>query len=386
MRILAVFVIAVLVPFPVSGSSEGKETGRGIQEASSWDKPQRNLLWNFGNMYQPCVIEFPGEEFRYRMWFFGWASEDCNPGFAGCDAIYHARSRNLETWEVCSGDTGWDSAMDPAKWVPVLVAGGREYEAWHVGDPSVVCREGRFYMAYSATSLPHFRKMGDHLDGMMLCIMGATSSDGVHWTKTEEPLLIEPPEVRHATSDENWIGDYHRPCLLWDEGKWRLWFDYWGTRKNGVCMGYAENTGEFDAPRGFKIVRGGDEPLIVNWPNPEVVRIGNAYHSFADPSGYSPRVGEPYEGWRSRAICEAISEDGLDWSIRGFVEPDPDAAACHVPQALVASVGGKEYLHLFYATQRGGNPTYDFRYDRIRYWRREIPAGGFTGYRQSPIK
>jgi len=354
------------------GFSADTVSNRPVQDTARWERPETDLLWGFGNMYQPCVLEFSGGEYRFRMWFFGWAKEDCNPGYPGCDAIFFARSKDLVKWEVYCGDAGWDPTMASEKWVPVLTAGGKQYEAWHVGDPSVVFKDGVYHMAYSATSLPGYRNMKDHLGGMMLCIMGATSRDGISWKKTEEPLLIEPPEVRHATSDENWIGDYHRPCLRWDRGKWRLWFDYWATRKQGVCMGLAENAGDFESPEGFEIVHAGTQPLIVNWPNPEVVRIGNRYHSFADPNGYPPKVGDPNEGWTSRQICEAVSDDGIAWEVVGFLEPDSDTPACHVPQTLTTALDGKKYLYLFYATQRGGDPVYDYRYDRIRAWRREI--------------
>jgi GNAT superfamily N-acetyltransferase len=46
---------------------------------------------------------------------------------------------------------------------------------------------------------------------------------------------------------------------------------------------YAENPGAFLAPGGFTIRHDLREPLLANWPNPEVIRVGDQYHSFADP-------------------------------------------------------------------------------------------------------
>ena len=83
-----------------------------------------------------------------------------------------------------------------------------------------------------------------------------------------------------------------------------------GRPTGGTCMGYAENTGAFDEPNGFKIVRAGTDPLIVQWPNPEVVKVGNRYHSFADPPGYPGKRQSPSH-WTSRQLCEAVSDDGL---------------------------------------------------------------------------
>jgi hypothetical protein len=353
---------------------------REVQAPNVWERDQRNLLWNFGNMYQPCVREVPDKEYPFRMWFFGWASEDCNPGFPGCDSIYLARSKDLQTWEIYAKEGKWDKEMNPKTWVPVLAADEKtDYGSWHIGDPSVVLKDGTYYMAYSSTSLPNYRPMKNHNDGMMLCIMGATSTDGIVWKKTDQPLLIEPPEVRQATSDIGWTGDYHRPSLLWDEGRWRLWFDYWHPSQ-GLCMGYAENSGDFGRKEGFELIHAGTEPLIINWPNPEVVRVGDTYYSYSDPSGYPPKKNDPNSGWTSRALCEAVSEDGFNWEILGFIEPDKDTAACHVPQAVLRTINGTSWLYLFYATQRGGSPQFDYRYDRIRAMRRQVDVSTGESY------
>lgn len=342
------------------------------QQVNPWKRPPQDILWGFHNMYQACVVEVGDLLYPYRMWFFGWATADGNPGVPGCDAIYHARSRDLEKWEVWSGAGTWDMEMTPSTWAPVVVASDRPYDAWHNGDPSVVYREGRYYMAYSATSKPGFKKSHDHLEGQLLCIMGAVSQDGITWTKTDAPLLIESEEAIQAATTAESVCDFHRPCLRWHEGKWKLWFDYWN-HPHGCCLGYAENTGEFGAPRGFQVKHDlRTEPLIRNWPNPEIAIVNGRYHAFGDPPGYPAKQthSATARAWSSRALCEAVSDDGWRWSIVGYLPPDDDAAACHVPQTLITTIDGERRLYLFYATQRGGNPTYDFRYDRIRAtWR-----------------
>ncbi|HOJ34001.1 MAG TPA: hypothetical protein PKY35_06635 [Candidatus Hydrogenedentes bacterium] len=346
---------------------------RPIQPRDAWKAVGKDLIWGFCNMYQPCVVEVPEKEYRYEMWFFGWAAEDGNPNQPGCDAIYFARSKDLLKWEVYCGEAGWDRDMKPQKWIPVVTASGRYYDEWHNGDPSVIWKDGTYYMAYSATSKPYYKKSKDHLDGMLLCIMGATSTDGIHWQKTPQPLLIEPKEVQEAESTSQSLCDFHRPSLMWDEGRWKLWFDYWvpGT---GVCMGYAENDGAFDKPNGFQIRHVLGEPLIINWTNPSVIRVGNQYFSFADPPGFPPKDNSTPEGrnWSTRALCEAVSPDGINWKVIGFIAPDADAAACHVPQAFSTTVNGQSWLYVFYSTQRGGSPVYDYRYDRIRAIKRQV--------------
>jgi len=112
------------------------------------------------------------------------------------------------------------------------------------------------------------------------------------------------------------------------------------------------------------------------------VRIGSSYHSFADPTGYPTKKGESH--WKSRQIREAVSADGIHWRKLPYISPDKDADACHVPQALLTEINGKQWLYLFYATQIGGKRNdgkYHYQYDRIRAMRRAIgnsaqsPAG-----------
>lgn len=341
-----------------------------LSAQETWERDKRSLLTNFNNMYNPCVVEVGGE-YKYRMWFFGWAGDHTNTEWPGCDAIYHARSKDLLNWEVFSKENGWDATMNPELWVPVLHASDRWYEAWHVGDPSVVQKDGKYYMAYSATS-KHFSKREGYPATMVQCVMGAVSSDGVHWEKTDKPLLIRAGDTPDPKPDPSRIGDFHRPSLHYEEGKWRLWFDYWLPGK-GVCMGYAESGGGFTAADGFKIQHDLKKPLIQHWPNPEIVRIGNTYHSFSDPPGYPTKKGE--SNWKRRQLREAVSTDGIHWKKLPFIAPDDDADACQVPQALVTKVDGRQWLYLFYATQIGykkKDGKYHFQYDRIRAMRRTL--------------
>ena len=325
------------------------------------------------------------------MWFFGWIVDPTNPEYPGCDAIYHARSRDLDRWEVLCKDGSWSDDR-PEDWASTLFAstdGDRHYyHAWHVGDPSVVFRDGVYYMAFSSTSKPLDGPLAGYPSGMMLCVMGATSVDGVHWHKREEPLLIAqcdsvfPPRAAAAR-----VGDFHRPTLMWDEQQqaWKLYFDYYNASLPGNChMGLAECRGDFRTGR-FDFVHSLDEPLLDNWPNPEVVKIGTGYYCFSDPPGYAPADKTPgrFEGWDSRQLRTAFSADGRHWEKGEFIPPDPGIAACQVPQTFVCRRDGKWWLYLFYATQIGRRDNgrryewfregeYNWFYDQIRYMRQEI--------------
>jgi hypothetical protein len=78
---------------------------------------------------------------------------------------------------------------------------------------------------------------------------------------------------------------------------------------------------------------------------------------------------------------EAVSIDGLHWVVLGYVDPDADTPAIHVPEAFLRQEGGKTWMYVFYACQRGGKP-YDFRYDRIRCMRREITSNETRFYKE----
>ncbi|MEN8254105.1 MAG: sulfatase-like hydrolase/transferase, partial [Verrucomicrobiota bacterium] len=346
----------------------------GMASGSDWQRNGENLLCNFNNMYNPCVVE-TGGEYRFKMWFFGWATSTGNPDVPGYDAIFLARSKDLKTWEVHCKDGSWDTAMNPAKWFPVLHADERWYGTCHIGDPSVVLKDGRYYMAYSSTSDPFAEAVEGYPVQMAQCVMGAVSDDGIHWSKSDQPLLIRAEDRLPPEPAPGRIGDFHRPCLRWENNRWRLWFDYW-LPGEGVCMGYAENEGDFLKSAGFKIKHDLKKPVLANWPNPEIIRIGDTYHAFGDPAGYTVKEGQSH--WMERQLCEAVSPDGLNWKRLDFIPPDEDTDASHVPQALVAEIDGKEWLYLFYATQSGyrkNDGKYHYQYDRIRAMRRPVNAG-----------
>lgn len=340
------------------------------QQDSPWIRPQTNLLSGFRNMYAPHVIYDDADSF-YKMYFFGWAVSDCNPGYAGCDAIFLARSTSPEgPWYVYSGTYGWlDSSTlsNRQKWVPIITASNKYYDQWHNGDPSVVKKDGIYYMAFSSTGfdldgIPKGQP-GD-VDGDLLVIMGATSTDGINWTKSSSPILMYTPEIGQQ-EHQSLYGSYHRPSLMWDGNRWRMWFDYWKPGV-GICMGHAVCFGDPMVQSNWQVTHALDSPLLAAWPNPTVVKVGALYYSFADPNGYRhPQY------WPDRQIRQAISEDGINWLKGDYLPPDTDTPANHVPQALLVKVQNSYWLYLYYACQIGGDP-YDYRYDRIRYMKKLV--------------
>ncbi|MGC9053391.1 MAG: hypothetical protein ACP5KS_05860 [Candidatus Hydrogenedens sp.] len=340
-----------------------------------WQKNYKDILSGFGNMYNFHVLHEPGAEYPFRAWFFGWAFEDCNrniPNFKGCDAIFTARAKKLEgTWEVYAGDDTWDNTGNPKLWKPLFSPSGTYFDEWHNGDPSVIKVGEKYYLAYSATGHDKDRIPADNpndTDGSFYCIMGAISEDGIHWNRSEKPILEYTNELggKDKTGDVTLWGTYHRPSIIYEDGRFKIWFDYWTPR--GTAMGYAENQGDFLKSEDWKFIRIGENPCIWEFPNPDVIKVDDVYYAYADPGGY-----ENHE-WKGRKITEGISRNGMDWQITGYIEPESDTPATHVPEALVMRKNDKNLIYLFYSCQIGGEPSkYNFRYNRIRYMYREVP-------------
>jgi len=338
-----------------------------------WETPRRDLLWNFDNLYNANVLYFPGREYPYLMWLFGWSAEDGNPAYPGADAIFHARSKDMLIWEVYSGNGTWDKTMDPSLWVPVLCAGTAPYDNVHNGDPSVVAKDGHYYMAFSSVGFDTVHKTdGDHTY-VISCVMGATSDDGIHWQKTSAPILIWDQEYTNRweilngqipPAPRGYYGSYLRPCLMWDNGRWKIWFDYMLTG-TFVSLGYAENQNAFMNPADWTVLRANTYPALHDWPNNCVVRVGSTYYSFADPPGYSAEYGGD-----GRLITMAKSINGWDWQILGHISPD-GLDCSNVPEALVLHTEGRTWLYVYYAWRKNtaAGATPDFSYKKIRYMR-----------------
>jgi hypothetical protein len=369
------WVLALTAIMPLTAFDTGSESfvvGRQTDRSALWER-SGDVLSGFRNVYQFRVAaDASDHRYPYKAWLFGWAAEDGNPQDPGCDAIYFARSRSLEQgWEVYARDGAWDDGTRPALWQPVVCADDRPWDGWHNGDPSVIRDGDRWLMAFSSTGhnldgLPYGIE-GD-TDGSILCVGGAESRDGIHWTKAAAPLLLHHRDLGAAPVPEGEAhlrGSYHRPSLLRDRGTYRLWFDYWAGRDKGVSLGYAENRGDPMRAEDWRVVRAGPYPCLPDWPNPSVVRVGDLLYSYADPSGYDSHP------WKGRKITEAVSRDGVHWLVLGHVNADADAPAIHVPEPLVVRQGGTTWMYVFYACQVGGEP-YDYRYDRIRWMRRPI--------------
>lgn len=376
---------------------------------------KRNVLENFDNMYQAEVVKTADPDYPYFIYLMGWAAAETNPGWPGCDAIFLARSKNLvdfemycgldsqnqKVWDTTYKDEAYGGREAAKKWTPIITPDtDKWYDNWHNGDPTVVYKDDIFYMAYSSYCSDIDGKFsweeGD-TDGDLSCIMGATSDDGINFTKSNSPIFIWEEEIgknepvtgnsklkiSFDAAGKQFYGLYHRPSIMFDEGKWKIWFDYIpgidrvlinddGTQTaqtKGMSTGYAENKGDFMKKEDWTLIKGGKTPAIYEFTNPDIIKVKNTYYAYGDPSieyygGYFAGIDDP-SGWAKRQIVEAVSFDGINFTVKGFIKPDSDTKAMHVPQAYYED----GHIFLFYATQIGrklDKDYYNYKYDFIR--------------------
>ena len=352
------------------------EFGFTVNKTENWKQVGDKLITNFENMYNLHINHEPQDnEYPYRGWFFGWVKDQCNEGYAGCDAIYAAKSKSITgPWLVYSGSYSdgshkWTNDNSIEQWVPVITGGINNYDNWHNGDPSVVRYKGIYYMVYSATG---FNKDGipfGHLndtDSDISVIMGAVSKNGLEWIKSKEPILIykpqwgQPPIKKGDYMHE--LGSYHRPSLMIEDGKFKIWFDAYV--KNGFDMLYAENNTNFMDQNEWKILRGMNNQALISFPNPDIVKVEDLYLGFGDPS--HPEALE--KGWGSRKITIAVSLNGKDWKSIGYIDGDDGWQGNMVPEALVKKDGSNYVIYLSYGTMIKGH----FHQDSIRMKRWKI--------------
>ena len=361
---------------------------------NGWIRDQKNLITNFYSMYQPEVVYVPewddGQGYPYLMWFFAWSYNQENdpqgdyPGYPGGDAIFLARAKALEgPWEIYSvnyetGEHFWDAEQKPFYWYPVITCQDVWYDSWHVGDPSVVYKEGVFYMAYSAMGCDEDMipaHLAGDTDGNASCIMGAVSTDGINWKRSEKPLIIWDNEkgYNEKANPQEYMGGHQRPSLMFEDGVWKMWFDY---KENQI--GYAECSGDFLTGE-WKEIRGGQQPLLTG-VDFDVVKIGSVYYAYGDPyidwykitDDEIPYYSDDTSRWSQRQIVEYQSLDGISWKATGWFRPDEGYDANQIPQVFLDHKENR--VCIFYATQRGKRESsyYDWRWDNIRMMYRDI--------------
>lgn len=340
--------VRVVEKTPELAGAEDSLRLRNKKLTDYWTTNESPILYNFYNLYNCEIVKVEGDEYPYKMFIFGETTSDDSNVNKGYDSIFHARGKSLTEWEVWCGNNKWDTSMTPSLWEPIMVRADKTFDSIHNGDPSVVYKDGVYYMAFSSVGFDG-REPG--ITYIVNCIMGATSVDGINWTKSEAPIMIWEREYI-----DGWIagdpcppstGGYHRPSIIWDEeeNKWKMWFDYYlpGTF---LSMGYAVNNGDFMDPQDWQLIHAEETPHLRDWPNPEVVKINGKYYAFSDVPGFGSSRGGPQN---DRQIVMAVSDNGWDWRVVGKMLPEDKKYGTHLPQTYVDTENGEEYLYVFYS-------------------------------------
>lgn len=327
------------------------------------------------NLYNPNVIKVPDKQYPFRMYFFGWAKEPCNTHLPyhpehnlnpkkhenWCDSIFLARAQTITgPWQVMEDKGFGHNLQNPERWKPILYSNGRDkvWDYHHTGDPSVVYINGIYFMAYSATGhdIDGYGELnGADTDGDFAAVAGAYSQDGINWVKLDQPLLVSEKEAGFKSAKaplaERTNVNFHRPTMMYDEGKFKLWFDYW--IEGFPAMGYAELSGSptvslFSSSQ-WTIKQGNTKPAIRNWINPTVIKTPEGYFSYSDALlGLSGDT----TPWHSRRLHEAYSPDGITWTITGHLPHIPNCLG-HAPESILLN----NELHLLYhcISEKGEN-------------------------------
>jgi hypothetical protein len=122
--------------------------------------------------------------------------------------------------------------------------------AGHVASPSVVFRDGRWYMAFAASLNDRNLCAGEHYAGnacgscfdpwSYFVIAWAVSDDGVNWRVRErspgDPTFLgRPPNAFERTAPSNYKG-LTRVALIAHENRWYLAAQYWSRASLRVVM------------------------------------------------------------------------------------------------------------------------------------------------------
>ncbi len=374
-----------LLPLTEAGTDhESMPTKRRTHITEKFHPPVAFFKSKALNVYNPNVIQVPDARYPFRMYFFGWAKEACNAHLPyhpehnqnprknenWCDSIFLARAQSLTgPWQVIEEDLVFRNNLDsPERWKPILYSNGRDkmWDYHHTGDPSVIYVNGIYFMAYSVTG-HDLDERGEFdpqdYDDDFQSIAGAYSHDGISWIKLAQPLLVSPKEAGFSTKHTDLVHrtnvSIHRPNLMYDEGKFKLWFDYW--LQGFPAMGYAELSGDPNlttfASNKWVIKQGDDKPAIRNWINPTVIKTSEGYFSYSDAL---LSIEGDNEGWKPRRLHEAYSADGLTWTINGHIPHLPNCMG-HAPETILLN----NEIHLLYHCV-GDSPDKDTMFVRRR--------------------
>ena len=220
-----------------------------------------------GNLYAPELVRVEGR------WFLYYGAQ----GTDGHDRIHLAISTDGSHWKR-QGVVLEDASAN------------------HVNDPSVVLRDGLFYLYYTLAR-----------EGLRDVIALATSRDGLHFEKQR----VVVGTGKEGTWDSLLAG---RPSVLFEDGKFRMWYD----GRKDLPLVSPDRT----APKSSSSIRA--VGLAESVDGKQFERVGTypvfgndagGVHVSRSKNGYT-MVYESRQGTRW-----ASSQDGKRWIDRGLLAP-----------------------------------------------------------------
>lgn len=299
---------ALFILLVIACGTETDPFGGGENTPSSGVAPYKKIdIDKEAELVQPFIL-FPGYDTsveylepavlktgdRLWMWFEA-ARFDKDSGEHLLSSIYLLWSYNGMLWDYANGG------------LPVLEP-TFSWEENHVGAPAVLVNKKMYYMWYCAAK------------GKFIGL--ATSSDGINWTKWQDPVL---------SPDQIWEeGHICSPTVAYYDGKFRMW--YGGGKATGKgqgfcaqkAIGYALSTDgvhwiKFDAAGNSSDSGSNVMPVLTasqNWETGVIsypsVLVEKSLDRWIYKMWYTGQTpGELYSG--DSSIGFAGSYDGLDW-------------------------------------------------------------------------
>jgi len=188
-----------------------------------------------------------------------------------------------------------DWTKDPANPIPL----NGEIGAWnrHVFRPTVLynddsTRYEMWFMASSGVNLPNWRP---YLVGF------AVSSDLVNWSVHPDPVLQPDPGAWDETAADD-------PMVIRENGTYKMWYAGWSQTNPSGGIGYATSDD------GINWTKYANNPVWLagtdTWEaggrtDPDVILVPE--------EGYKMWYSGWNQGWETRTIGYAFSEDGINW-------------------------------------------------------------------------
>lgn len=250
---------------------------------------------------------------------------------------------------------GYTKSPDGIHWEkPLIVLKPDSESSWEsdeVNRPTVIFKDGKYMMWYSG-------QLDPYVDKGISCIGFAESTDGIHWTRANNPVLVpEGGWEKHSVMC---------PHVLFDDadGKYKMWYAA-GDNHEPDAIGYSESLD------GINWTRHGS-PIVMPDPNnlweqhkvvaPCVVKDGGYFYMFYVGHLHEERaqVGiarsiDGITGWEKCPHNPIIAPDQGSWDSVAVYKP----FAIHMKQGWMLWYNGAAYQKNIWVFEQIGLAMHD---------------------------